>query len=296
MNAMRTAMPTLVALVAFAANSLLCRMALGGNEVDASAFTTVRLCSGALVLAPFAWRSRADAALRPSWLSAFALFAYAIAFSFAYTKLSTGTGALLLFGAVQTTMIGAALFKGERPRAGEWAGLVLALAGLVWLVAPGVAAPPLLAAALMVAAGIAWGAYSLRGRGAPSPATATAWSFMRAAPLALVVTAALTFAPSFTNESAAITDESAFVHANAVGVVLAAVSGAVTSGLGYVAWYAALRSHTATSAAIVQLAVPVLAGVAGVVVLDENVTLRLALAGALVLGGVALASLARMRA
>lgn len=277
---MRALILTTTALVAFAANSLLCRMALGPDQIDASSFTTVRLAAGALILAPLAWRSRA-AVDRPSWTLAFALFAYAIAFSFAYTTLSTGTGALLLFGAVQTTMIGAGLLAGERPRAGEWIGLMLALVGLVWLVLPGLTAPPLHGSALMVGAGLAWGVYSLRGRNAASPGAATAWSFLRAAPFTLVVTIGMLL----------IRPEA--VHVSPKGLLLAAVSGAVTSGLGYVAWYAALRAHTATSAAIVQLAVPVLAGLAGVLVLNEIVSIRLAFATALVLGGVALAVSAR---
>lgn len=283
----RTLLLTSLALLAFAANSLLCRAALGAHEIDASSFTAVRLCAGALALAPLAWRSRRPAE-RPSWLSALALFIYALAFSFAYRTLPTGTGALLLFGAVQVTMIGAALLAGERPRLGEWLGLGAAIVGIVWLVWPGVSAPPLAGAALMIAAGVSWGAYTLRGRGAPSAAAATAWSFLRAAPLALIMLALASLAASVAPAVSA-------PHGSATGLVLAAVSGAVTSGLGYVVWYAALRGHSAMSAAIVQLAVPVLAGLGGVLILGERVSPRLLLATALVVGGIALATATRRR-
>lgn len=283
---------TFLTLVAFASNSLLCRMALLPDAIDAASFTALRVVAGALALSPLLVRSLRANSARPPWRSALALFAYAIAFSFAYTSLTTGTGALLLFGSVQVTMIGAALVAGERPRALEWIGGVLALVGLVWLVLPGVSAPPLVGAALMIVAGIAWGVYSLLGRAPASsgrtPSHDTAWSFARATPLALAVFLAMLFVPSSHASHAS-------VHITTTGALLAIASGALTSGLGYVLWYAVLRGHTATSAALVQLAVPVLAAFAGVVVLDEHVTARLLVAAALVVGGVALAVAGRRR-
>lgn len=301
---LRVAAVTAVALVALAANSLLCRLALAEPDVDYGAgdallFTGVRMIAGAIALAPFVVRSWRRGEPRPPWRSAVALFAYAIAFSFAYLELTTGTGALLLFGAVQVTVIGAALASGERLRVLEWAGAAAALSGLVWLVMPGVTAPSLTGALLMIGAGIAWGVCSLLGRRPAgqaqpaqhaqpaqpaqlSPTAATAWSFVRAAPLALLCFALAGAAVDFDFDPR-------------VGrlVLLASASGAITSGLGYVVWYAALRSHTATSAALVQLTVPVLAAMAGVVVLDESVTIRLAISVALVIGGVATAVRAR---
>jgi len=216
---------------------------------------------------------------RRSWISAAMLFLYAVGFSFAYLDLHAGTGALLLFGAVQMTMLGVAVARGERPPAGEWIGIVAALAGLVVLVAPGLAAPSLRGSVLMLAAGVAWGVYTLRGRGSTNPVGETAGNFLRAAVPALVV-GALGFSRA---------------HATTRGVVLAVTSGAITSGLGYVIWYAALRGLTATRAALVQLAVPLIAAVAGVVLIGEHITPRLVAASVLILGGIALALLSRSR-
>jgi drug/metabolite transporter (DMT)-like permease len=275
---LRTSALTALTLIAFAANSLLCRMALADGSIDPTTFTSVRLLSGAAVLVPLVL-VRGSSAKAGSWPSGLALFVYAIAFSWAYVSLSTGTGALLLFGAVQATMIGVALFSGERPSAAEWIGGVAAFGGLVYLVLPGVSAPAPLASALMIASGVAWGVYSLRGRGLPDATAATAGNFARSIPF-VVTASALAFAR---------------FDVSARGLVLAAVSGAITSGLGYAIWYVTLRGHTATSAAIVQLAVPLLAALAGVVVLDEKVTLRLAVASVLILGGVAAAVLGKRR-
>jgi len=280
-SAVRTFVATGLALIAFAANSLLCRMALGSGLIDPTGFTLIRLASGALALLPLPMllEPRREGRRGGSWPSALALFAYAIGFSWAYVTLDTGTGALVLFGAVQATMIGVGLRRGERPAPGEWIGLVAALAGLAWLVAPGVSAPDPLGLLLMAVAGAAWGLYSLRGRGESQPIGATAGNFLRTIPLA-VVAAALAF-PT--------------IHAEPRGVALAIVSGAVTSGLGYVVWYVALRDLAVTPAAIVQLPVPVLAAAAGVVFLGEQPTARLAVAAALILGGVACAILTRSR-
>jgi len=270
---------TAAAMVAFAANSVLCRLALGHATIDAASFTTVRLVSGALTLLALAstlHRGR-EIAPRGGWPAAGALFGYAIAFSFAYLSLSAGTGALILFGAVQLTMILAALRAGERPGALQWLGFACAVAGLVYLVAPGVTAPSPLGALLMAFAGACWGVYSLLGRGSANPMLDTTANFLRAAPLA-VVASAIAFA---------------HMHVSSTGLLLAIASGAVSSGLGYVIWYAALRGLTATRAAIVQLVVPLLAALGGVIFLGEEFTARLAIAGVLILGGVALAIAAR---
>lgn len=208
-----------------------------------------------------------------SWAGAAMLFVYALAFSLAYLRLDAGTGALVLFAAVQVTMVGGGISTGHRPARREWWGLLISLAGLVLLVAPGLAAPDPIGALLMAGAGAAWGLYSLRGRATADPVAANAASFARAVPLALA--ASLAFASE--------------AHADARGLVLAAACGAVTSGLGYAIWYRALPGLTPAQAAIVQLAVPVLAAVGGVGLLGETVTLRLLVAGALVIGGIGLA-------
>lgn len=266
---------TAVALVAFAANSILCRLALRDGSIEPLAFTALRLASGALVLAPFLAARGEAPPERWSARSALALALYAVAFSLAYLGLDAGLGALLLFGAVQATMLGAGLARGERPTPRRLVGLALACGGLVVLARPGVTAPPIGSALLMLAAGAAWGVYSLAGRGARVGSRASARNFLLAAPLGL---AAWALAPG--------------AAPSARGIALAIVSGALTSGLGYVVWYRALRGHSATSAALAQLLVPVLAAVAGVLGLGEPATPRLFLAAALTLGGVALAVLA----
>lgn len=265
---------TVSALVAFAANSLLCRQALGRASIDAASFSTIRLISGsaALVLIALA-TGRGSVAGKGTWTSAALLFLYAVPFSFAYLSLGAGTGALILFGAVQATMLGAALASGERMSAAQWTGLVMALGGLVGLVLPGLSAPSPVGCALMATAGIAWGIYSLRGRGAADPLSATAGNFLRSVPLAVAVSVLA----------------SSRAHVSREGALLAVVSGSLTSGCGYVLWYAALAGLSAARAATVQLAVPVLAAIGGVVFLTEQVTLRLLLSATLILGGVALA-------
>jgi drug/metabolite transporter (DMT)-like permease len=270
---LRTAALAAAALVGFAANSILCRMALQPRLADAATFTTIRLVSGALVLLMLhrATAARAHGATG-SWTSAAALFAYAAAFSFAYLRIGAGTGALLLFGAVQATMLVWAWRAGERLGPLEWLGLVTALGGLVVLILPGLAAPDPAGAALMIAAGMAWGVYSLRGRGASDPLAVTASNFARAVPLALALSLLAAGRAHVTRE----------------GALLAAASGAVASGVGYSFWYAALRGLTATRAAIVQLSVPVLAAAGGVLLLGERLSPRLVFAGVAILGGVAL--------
>jgi drug/metabolite transporter (DMT)-like permease len=280
---------TLLAMISFASNSLLCRAALKETGVDPASFTFLRIFSGAIALWSLMCVRRKASADRTrsvssallsqralirdgSWPSALALFVYAAAFSFAYVALSAGTGALLLFGAVQATMILWGLHKGERLSIIQIAGFFLAIIGLVVLVFPGLSAPPLASSALMLGAGVAWGIYSLRGKGERNAATATAGNFVRAVPFTTAL--AVIFAP--------------WTHANLSGTVYAIVSGAVTSGLGYVVWYKALPGLKAASAATVQLSVPVLAATGGILLLGEPITLRYMLASVAVLGGIAL--------
>ncbi|MFZ5781192.1 MAG: DMT family transporter [Pseudomonadota bacterium] len=271
-TSLRIALLTVFAMLAFASNSLLCRIALRDTGIDAASFTAVRLASGALLLAVLL-RSRGQ---RPgaggSWPMAAMLFVYAASFSFAYRDLTAATGALLLFGAVQLSMIGWGLWRGERLRGLRLAGLFLAVAGLIALLMPGLAAPPPLAAALMIGAGVAWGVYSLLGRGAGEPVAATGGNFLRSLPFAAVLALA------------------ALDHqtVDRMGLLYAVLSGAVTSGLGYVLWYAALPALSATSAATIQLSVPAIAAVGGAVLLAEPLTARLLLASVAILGGIAL--------
>jgi len=269
---MRIVLLTIVAMFAFAGNSLLCRVALKGTSIDPATFTTARVVSAAIAL----WiilRTRGDSPrVGGNWLSALALFAYAAAFSFAYVSLAAGTGALLLFGAVQATMIGYALARGERLRPLQWIGLACALAGLVGLVLPGVSAPPPFASMLMLCAGIAWGVYSLRGKRADDPTATTAGNFIRAIPLAAVVSAGML----------------AHASVDRTGLFFAAISGALTSGVGYAIWYAALKHIASATAATVQLSVPLIAAAGGIALLGEPLTARLALSALAILGGIAL--------
>ena len=267
-------------MIAFASNSLLCRLALKHTAIDTASFTFIRIVSGAVALWLILKLRKSTSSVAAvydrrtygSWLSAFALFIYAAAFSFAYVSLPAGTGALLLFGAVQATMIFWGLRKGERLRAIQIIGLIAALGGLVVLMLPGLAAPPLLGSVLMLGAGIAWGIYSLRGKGEKNPARATAGNFLRAVPFAAAVS--LSLLPQ--------------MHLDSLGIAYALISGAITSGLGYVIWYSALPALKATSAATVQLSVPVLAAIGGILLLSEPLTLRFVLASIAVLGGIAL--------
>ena len=261
-----------LAMIAFAGNSLLCRLALKDTAIDAASFTTLRLLSGAVML----WllvRLRGGARSGAgNWLSALALFAYAAGFSFAYISLPAATGALLLFGAVQATMIGHGLWRGERLRRLQTVGLVLALGGLVGLLLPGLSAPPLFGSAMMLGAGAAWGIYSLRGRGAGDATRVTAGNFLRAVPIAVALSILMLGQASL----------------DGAGLLYAVASGALASGLGYAIWYTALPAIKATTAATVQLSVPVIAALGGVMFLGEAITLRLALASMAILGGIAL--------
>ena len=267
---------TLLAMLAFAGNSLLCRMALKHTGIDAASFTTIRLLSASVVLGLLCGFKRSVWTGGGNWPSALALFAYAAGFSFAYISLSAGTGALLLFGAVQATMIGYGIYKGERLKGLRLGGFVLALVGLVILVLPGLSAPPLLSSVSMLLAGAAWGVYSLRGKGISNPLTATAGNFVRTVPFTLVLSLA-----------AGWLVHNSFSVDNA-GLVYAVLSGGLTSGIGYAIWYKALPALKATSAATVQLSVPVIAALGGIVLLGEPISWRLAGACVAILFGIAL--------
>jgi drug/metabolite transporter (DMT)-like permease len=261
-------------MIAFAANSVLCRMALRASTIDAASFSTIRFLSGAVILSLIAFRTERTLMPRSgSWIAAAVLAVYALPFAFAYIHLSTGTGALIMFGCVQVTMLIAALASGERLQWLQWVGLCVAIGGLVNLVFPGLTAPSPLPAALMATAGVCWGVYSLLGRSSSNPLLQTTGNFLRVVPL--IIGISLLLLPQ--------------THIEPRGVVLSIVSGALATGLGYVVWYAALPRLTATRASVVQLAVPVLAAAAGVVWLAETVTMRLVISAILVLGGIALA-------
>ncbi len=275
----RIAAFTALALVAFAANSVLARMALEDGTIDAGGYTIVRLLSGAtvlLVLVGLDQRST-NVTTKGSWAAGLMLFVYAITFSYAYISLDTGTGALILFGAVQITMILVALFRGYRPSPAEWAGLVLAFAGFVYLMLPGISTPSALGFLLMTVSGIAWGLYTLQGRRSKNPLADTAYNFLRTVPLVLVVLV-ITFADS---------------NYSMRGVLLAVLSGGIASGLGYTMWYTALGGLSFTQAAVLQLLVPVIAAAGGVIFVSEAITWRLTVSAVLILTGILLVVLNR---
>lgn len=263
---------TLIAMMAFAGNSLLCRAALRDTPIDAATFTSVRLLSGALVLWLLLRLRHAPVLSGGNWGSAFALFLYAAAFSYAYITLPASSGALLLFGAVQITMIGYGLWLGERLSSSQTAGVVIAIVGLLVLLLPGATTPPLLGGVLMLSSGVAWGIYSLRGRGAEDPVAATAGNFIRTLPMTLLL--------SLVTLGASSPDSG--------GILYAILSGALASGAGYTVWYTALRGLTAATAATVQLSVPVITGIGGILFLAETPSARLLLASLAILGGIAL--------
>lgn len=275
----RTIPLTALAMLAFAANSVLCRLALTKTAIDPASFTLIRIASGAAMLWVLANLIGRRKGIGGSWKGAGALVVYAVAFSLAYVSLSAGTGALLLFGSVQVTMIATGLVQGERLKLAQWAGLALALGGLAVLVAPGVSAPPPLGAALMVLSGLSWGIYSLLGRGTTDPAGATAGNFIRGAPLALLPMIVL-FGQ---------------VNPDPMGVLYALLSGMAASGLGYILWYRVLPQLGAMKGASVQLSVPVIAAIAGALLIGEPVTMRLALISLAVLGGIGLVIAGRRR-
>lgn len=275
----RTLLLTALAMLAFAGNSLLCRLALKHTEIDAASFTSLRILSGALTLWLLLRLRPGNGALAGSWAGALALFAYAAAFSFAYISLDAGAGALLLFGAVQISMLLWGFYKGERLSPLTCAGLLLAFGGLLLLLLPGANAPALGGALLMLLAGAAWGAYSLLGRGVADPLAASAGNFLRAIPLALIVSALLLSRVSW----------------DLPGLLYALLSGALTSGIGYAIWYTALRGLKAFQAATVQLSVPIITALAGSLLLGEALSLRLLISSAAVLGGIALVLGAKQR-
>ena len=272
MSRVRIIILTLLAMLAFAGNSLLCRVALKLTHIDAVGFTTIRLISGAVILSLIVLVGRGHRSGAGNWLSAAVLFVYAYCFSFAYVSLSAGTGALILFATVQATMIGWGMLSGERFRILQIIGLALAIGGLIGLVLPGLSAPPLFGSALMLVAGVGWGAYSLRGKSVGDPTRVNAGNFLRALPMAVALTL--------------------LMHDNltwdAAGFWYAVAAGALTTGIGYVIWYTALPSLKASTAATIQLSVPVIAALGGILFLGEFVTMRLVIASIAILGGIAL--------
>lgn len=272
MPSTRTISLTVLAMLAFAGNSILGRLALKTTQIDAASFTSIRLASGALMLWLILHGSRGKSSIRGNWASALALFAYASTFSFAYITLPTGTGALLLFGAVQVTMIAWGMWHGERFSPLQLFGFSGAIGGLILLLLPGINAPSLQGAFLMIIAGIAWGIYSLRGKGARDPLGVTSGNFLRTVPITILLSIAM------------------FAHASIDlrGALFAVMSGALTSGIGYSIWYAALPGLKSTHAATVQLSVPVIASLGGVLLLNELLTLRLIFASIAILGGILL--------
>lgn len=272
MLSLRVIFLTSLAMLAFAGNSLLCRAALLNTRIDAASFTTIRLLSGAILLYLLVRMRHGKQTAGGNWPSALALFIYAAGFSFAYVSLPAASGALILFGAVQATMISHGMWTGERLRGWQLVGMVCALGGLLGLLLPGLSAPPLYGSILMLSAGIAWGIYSLRGKGAGHPTLATAGNFMRA--VAIAATLSLVMLHRVTLDQA--------------GILYAVLSGALASGIGYAIWYSVLPALKATHAATVQLSVPVIAALGGIIFLGESISIRLALASTAILGGIAL--------
>lgn len=279
MSSIRILTLTSLAMTAFACNSLLCRVALRQTGIDPASFTSIRLASGAVMLWLIVRMRDGKNAGNGNWLSALALFVYAAGFSFAYVSLPASTGALLLFGAVQATMIGYGIWKGERLQTMQIVGLTFAVGGVVGLVSPGLSAPSFSGSLLMLGAGVAWGVYSLRGKGSGNATNVTAGNFLRAVPMAIAVSIFM-----YDNTSV-----------NSAGFWYAVASGALASGVGYTIWYTTLPALKATSAATVQLSVPVLAAAGGIVFLEESLTLRLVLSSIAVIGGIALVILEKQR-
>lgn len=281
-SAIKTSLLTGTAFVAFAANSLLTRMALDERSIDAASFVSIRLASGAVMLlaiTAFTQKKTSFSLTKGPWTAGLILFLYAVTFSFAYLQLAAGTGALILSGTIQITLMLIALRQGEKPSRAEWTGLAIALLGLIYLVSPGLEAPPVMGSVLMMMSGVAWGFYTLLGRGSVQPVVNTMNNFVRAVPLALGVSLV-----SFSQ-----------LRVSGEGVLLAVLSGAIASGVGYALWYAALRGLTATRAATVQLSVPVLATVGGIIFLQEALSIRLVLASLMILGGIGLAVIGKQR-
>nr|WP_314872777.1 DMT family transporter [uncultured Pseudomonas sp.] len=275
-------LPILLSLLAFAANSVFCRLALRDGAIDATAFTAIRLGSGAVVLAALVYCTRRPCRPAGSWAAGLALFAYAWLFSLAYLQLGAGTGALILFGAVQVSMFGIGLCRGEPLQRKVLLGMLIAFAGLLALLLPGIDAPPLASALVMLGAGVAWGVYSLLGKGSADPLAATAGNFLRSLPLVLVAVVAIALSGASLRWSGA-------------GVLYALGSGVLASGAGYSLWYSVVKHISSQQAATMQLSVPVLAALGGVLLLGEPLTWRLGLSSLVVLGGVAMALLPTRR-
>jgi len=260
------------ALLAFAGNSILCRLALGENSIDAASFTIIRLLSGIVVLAAILkmYIRNSQPASKGSWLSSFMLFLYAVTFSFGYISLDTGTGALILFGSVQITMILASFISGNKLHYSEWAGMIIAFLGFSYLIGPSLTSPSLMGFILMTVSGIAWALYTLRGRASTNPIDDTAYNFLRTFPFVIILIA-VTFQDANLSQK---------------GILLAVLSGAIASGAGYAVWYIALRGLSITQAAVIQLFVPVIAAIGGVIFANEIISLRLVLSSVMVLGGI----------
>jgi len=275
----RTIVFTSLALIAFAANSVLCRLALDERAIDASSFTIIRLMSGAVFLMGIIGinKTKHGSTSKGSWSAGVMLFLYAISFSFAYITLNTATGALILFGSVQITMILLSLLSGNRLHIAEWSGVIIAFTGFVYLILPSVTTPSAAGFLLMAVAGMAWGIYTLMGRGSKNPLTDTAYNFFRTIPIAVVLLLITIKNSSFSFE----------------GVFLAVLSGGVTSGIGYTIWYIALGGLTALQAAVLQLLVPVIAAFGGVIFVSETITLRLTISAMMILGGILMVVLGR---
>lgn len=269
---LKTSLLSGLALVAFAANSVLCRLALESERIDASSFTVIRLLSGAFVLfLILSTKSHEkDERSKGSWLASFMLFVYAISFSYAYLSIDTGTGALILFGSVQMTMIFVSLLSGRRLHVSEWMGVFIAFAGFVYLILPSITAPSMIGFILMALSGIAWGLYTLMGRGSKNPLMDTAYNFLRTLPFVSLLALMTLHNATFTNE----------------GVVFALISGGITSGIGYTIWYIALRGLNAIQASVLQLSVPVIAAIGGVMFVSESMTYRLIISTCIVLCGI----------
>ncbi len=271
-NLTRTVLLTGLALVAFAANSVLCRLALGTKAIDAPSFTIIRLLSGVIVLLILIKikNNELSSNSKGSWYSGIMLFLYAITFSFAYITLDTGTGALILFGSVQITMIALSLFSGNRLHFTEWLGVIIAFTGFIYLILPGVTAPSTTGFLLMTVAGVAWGIYTINGKGSKNPLRDTTFNFLRTIPFIIIMLLVVLKDVNYTSK----------------GILMAIISGGVTSGIGYTIWYMALKGLTSTQAAVVQLLVPAIAAFGGVIFVFEKITFRLTISSTMILGGI----------
>jgi drug/metabolite transporter (DMT)-like permease len=268
---------TSLALIAFAANSVLCRLALGNNVIDASSFTIIRLLAGAIVLFCIVLFSKGKTSTtsKGNLLSSFMLFLYAITFSFAYLSLDTGTGALILFGAVQITIIIHTLLSGNKLRPLEWLGVIISFLGFIYLISPGVSSPSIIGFVLMTIAGISWGIYTIKGQTSKNPLRDTTYNFIKTLPFITILYIATMTQSNYSTE----------------GILLAVIAGGVTSGIGYTIWYMAIRGLSSIQSAVLQLLVPVIAAFSGVIFISEIITVRLTVSSILILGGVLIVTL-----